>query len=165
MTRRHPPPPLPTITASENGPATNLYYQTQWAHSVQTLLQGHTGKQHRQHWPGSDVWPVELPPAIWTKTPQLVRRSGILRQLGMFCTHTFLLKGLCCWCKATENPNRLPGSPLFMSTFFVSRLNAETWKCQKLHRHTVNQCITVIFQVDILQDLHSLRKQVQPLTE
>lgn len=84
---------------------------------------------------------MELPPAVWTKAPQAMRHGSIPRQPRICCTHRFLLAGFCCWWKATENPNRLPGSPLFLSTFSVSRLKAVTWKCQKLHRQIVNQRI------------------------
>lgn len=39
-------------------------------------------------------------------------------------THILLSTGWSCRCSATEKPKRLPGSPFFLNTFFVSKLNA-----------------------------------------
>lgn len=52
-------------------------------------------------------------------------------------THSFLLTGFSCWCSARENPNRLPGSPFFLRTCFVSvsRLKAEMWNGRQAKRN------------------------------
>lgn len=62
-------------------------------------------------------------------------------------THRFFLAGVSCWWKATENPNKEPGSPCLCSTFSVSRLKAATfriWQCQTVHRHNTLQCLDMI---------------------
>ena len=40
-------------------------------------------------------------------------------------TYILLSTGFNCLCIARENPKRLPGSPVFLMTFAVSRLNAD----------------------------------------
>lgn len=67
-------------------------------------------------------------------------------------THRFLLVGFSCWWKAMENPNRLPGSPLFCRTFWVSRLNAAARRCHTHHRHTRCQHFAM-FSLTRWQDL------------
>lgn len=39
-------------------------------------------------------------------------------------THILLSTGCSCRCNAREKPKRLPGSPFFLNTFFVSKLKA-----------------------------------------
>lgn len=44
--------------------------------------------------------------------------------MTIITTHILLSTGCSCRCSAREKPKRLPGSPFFLSTLFVSKLNA-----------------------------------------
>lgn len=61
------------------------------------------------------------------------KKKYIFKKIIYICAYILLSVGTSCRCRASENPNKLFGSPLFLITFSVSRLKAE------MNPHSIKQ--------------------------